>query len=449
MIMRLQPRRWSLRARLTAAATLVIVILVALAAVVLVWRVDTALRASTDAIVRRQAADIAATSATGRSPQVPTTAGAALVQITDTSGTVIDSSVSIEGEPLAFPITPSLPGQPLKTRTVEVSALDQTPYLVTAVTTEGTPAYDIYVGLPLTEVNRSTAELATTLAAGAPVLTLAFAVLTWVMAGHALRPVETLRRQAADITATDLHRRLAVPSTGDELERLGSTLNNLLDRLDRSLSRQRQFVADAAHELRSPIAAIRSQAEVDDHVNGLPSPSAIAIESARLTHLVDDLLLLARLDAEPLRRPELLDLDDVVLTEVSLMSRLDGPVILSSGVTAVQITGDPRQLSRAVRNLLDNATRYALSAVVVTLHELGGEAVLVVADDGPGIPEEDRTRALERFTRLEEARARSTGGAGLGLAIVSEVVSAHHGSLVIEDAAPGARIVIRLPSRRN
>jgi signal transduction histidine kinase len=280
---------------------------------------------------------------------------------------------------------------------------------------------------------------------GAPLLAVAFAVLIWVMAGRALRPVETLRRQAADIPLTDLHRRLTVPETGDELERLGATLNNLLDRLDRSLSRQRQFVADAAHELRSPVAAIRSQAEVDDHVNGLSSPSAVAVESARLTHLVDELLALARLDAEPQRRREVLDLDDVVLTEVSLMGRPDGPVIVSSGVTAVQISGDTGQLSRAVRNLLENAVRYARSRVVVTLEAQGGDAVLVVSDDGPGIPESDRSRVLERFTRLEEARTRTTGGVGLGLAIVDEVVAAHGGVLAVEDAAPGARMVVRLP----
>ncbi len=434
-----------MRARLTAAATLVIIVLVSLAAAVLVWRVDTALRESTDAIARRQAADIAATATDSSSPRVPSNVGTALVQITDASGAVIESSVSIDGEPLAFPVTPSRPGQPLETRAVEVSALDQAPYLVAAVTTEGVTPYHVYVGLPLTEANRSTAELATTLAVGAPLLALAFAVLIWVMAGRALRPVETLRRQAADIPLTDLHRRLIVPETGDELERLGSTLNNLLDRLDRSLSRQRQFVADAAHELRSPVAAIRSQAEVDDHVNGLTSPSAVAVESARLTHLVDELLALARLDAEPQRRREVLDLDDVVLTEVLLTDRPDGPVIVSSGVTAVQIRGDTGQLSRAVRNLLENAVRYATSQVVVTLEAHDGEVVLAVSDDGPGIPEVDRTRVLERFTRLDEARTRTTGGVGLGLAIVDEVVAAHGGQLTVEDAVPGARIVLRLP----
>lgn len=434
-----------MRARLTAAATLVIVVLLSVAAVILVWRVDTALRASTDAIVRRQASDIAAASTGSTRPQIPSSAGTALIQITDASGTVVTSSASIDGEPLAFPITASLPGQVVETRTVAVGALDDAPYRVAALTTEGLPTYHVYVGLPLSEAKRSTAELATTLAAGAPLLAAVFAALIWVMAGRALRPVETLRRQAADIPLTDLHRRLTVPETGDELERLGTTLNSLLDRLDRSLSRQRQFVADAAHELRSPVAAIRSQAEVDDHVIGRSAPSAVAIEAARLTHLVEDLLALARLDAEPQQRRETLDLDDVVLTEVSLMGRPDGPVIASSGVAAVQIRGDAGQLSRAIRNLLENAFRYAVSRVVVTLGVQGGDAVLVVSDDGPGIPEGDRTRVLERFTRLDDTRTRATGGVGLGLAIVDKVVAAHGGVLTVEDAAPGARIVVRLP----
>jgi signal transduction histidine kinase len=312
-------------------------------------------------------------------------------------------------------------------------------------TSPGSPAYHVYVGLPLSEVDQSTAELATSLAAGVPLLVVFFAGLTWVFAGRALKPVENLRRQAADISVSDLHRRLDVPGTGDELQRLGVTLNDLLGRLDRSLDRQRQFVADAAHELRSPVAAIQAQAEVADHVAGLASPSPMAVESARLAHLVDDLLALARLDAQPHHRQELLDLDEVVLGEAALVGQVAGPKIDTSGVSPAQVRGDHGQLARAVRNLMENAARYAASRIVVTLRAQEDEAVLVVCDDGPGIPEADRDRILERFTRLDDTRTRSTGGVGLGLAIVNEVVAAHGGQLAIEDGAPGARIVLRLP----
>jgi signal transduction histidine kinase len=437
--------RWSLRVRLTAAATFVIVVLLSVAAMILVWRVDNALRTSTDVAVRLEASNVAAATRGSSNPRLPPSARTALVQLTDSSGTVLASTPSIDGEPLVFRVPAPAPGQAGVPRTVEVRALDDARYRVATTTTRGLPSYRVYVGLPLAEVEQSVAELTASLAVGVPLLAAAFAGLTWVLAGRALRPVENLRRQAAQISLTDLHRRLEVPKTGDELQRLGTTLNTLIERLDRSLNRQRQFVADAAHELRSPIAAIRAQAEVADHVKGLTDPSALALESARLTHLVDDLLSLARMDAEPSRRRARIDLDDVVLGEVSLLRQSAGVVIDASGVSAVQVEGDVDQLARAVRNLLENAARYASSQIVVTLRAERDTAVLVISDDGPGIPAEDRKRVLERFTRLDETRTRSTGGVGLGLAIVDEVVAAHGGALSIEDAAPGARLVVRLP----
>lgn len=443
--MQIRRLKWSLRSRLTAAATLVIVMLLSLAAVILVWRVHAALLATTDASVRREASDIAATARDATGPRVPSSTGTALIQVTDANGAVVASSPSIDGEPLAFPVEAPALGRALEPRTVTVRALDGAPYRVAVATPPGSPAYHVYVGLPLSEVDQSTAELATSLAAGVPLLVVAFAGLTWVFAGRALKPVENLRRQAADISVTDLHRRLDVPGTGDELQRLGATLNDLLGRLDRSLDRQRQFVADAAHELRSPVAAIQAQAEVADHVAGLTSPSPMAVESARLAHLVDDLLALARLDAQPRHRQDLLDFDEVVLSEASLVGQVAGPEIDTSGVSPVQVLGDHGQLARAVRNLMENAVRYAASRVVVSLQARRDEAVLVVCDDGPGIPEADRERILERFTRLDDTRTRSTGGVGLGLAIVNEVVAAHGGQLAVEDGAPGGRMVVRLP----
>lgn len=437
--------KWSLRARLTAAATLVIMLLLSVAAVLLVWRVHAALLATTDASVRREASDIAATARDATVPRIPSSTGTALIQVTDANGAVVASSPSIDGEPLAFPVEAPQTRPALEPRTVAVRALDGAPFRVVVATSPGSPAYHVYVGHPLSEVDQSTAELATSLAAGVPLLVLFFAGLTWVFAGRALKPVENLRRQAAEISVSDLHRRLDVPGTGDELQRLGVTLNDLLDRLDRSLDRQRQFVADAAHELRSPVAAIQAQAEVADHVGGATSPSPMAMESARLAHLVDDLLALARLDAQPRHRQALLDLDEVVLREAGLVGQVAGPEIDTSGVSPVQVLGDHGHLARAVRNLMDNAGRYAASRVVVSLQAHRNEAVLVICDDGPGIPEADRERILERFTRLDDTRTRSTGGVGLGLAIVSEVVAAHGGQLAVEDGAPGARLVVRLP----
>lgn len=449
--MRTTPGTWSLRARLTAAASLVILLLLGVAAGVLVWRVDAALRASTDAAVRREVEDVAGTAAGPSPPRVPSTPGTGLVQITDARGRVVASSPVIDGEPLAFrvPITSGTSGtsgtHTTDPRTVPVAALDDAPYRVAAVSTGGTTTFHVYVALPLSEVNQSTTELAGALAVGVPLLAVAFAGLTWLFAGRALKPVETLRRQATDISLTDLHRRLDVPGSSDELQRLALTLNDLLERLDGSLSRQRQFVADAAHELRSPVAAIRTQAEVADHVAGLPAPSALAAESVRLTHLVDDLLALARIDAEPHYRRERVDLDDIVLTEASLLRERASVMVDTTKIAAAQVTGDAAQLSRAVRNVLDNAARYAVSRITISLQGNSSDAELVIRDEGPGIPETDRERVKERFTRLDDTRTRATGGVGLGLAIVDDVVTLHGGQLRIEDGAPGARIVIILP----
>lgn len=439
------PRTWSLRTQLTAGASLVIVVLLAGAAGVLEWRVDAALRASIDTSAEREANALVASARGAGAPDIPTTPGTGLVQITDASGKVIASSASIDGEPLAFRSPVTAPGRPAAPRTANVSALDGAPYRVVAVATPGSPSYHVFVALPLAEVDRSTAELAGTLAVGVPLLAAAFAGLTWLFAGRALRPVETLRRQAAEISLTDPHQRLDVPRSGDELHRLALTLNDLLGRLEHSLGRQRQFVADAAHELRSPVAAIRAQAEVADHVEGLATPSVLATESVRLTHLVDDLLALARIDAAPEHRHDLVDLDDVVLTEASLLRERVDLTVDTRQIAAVQVRGDAAQLSRAVRNVLDNAARYAVGSITISLADLGDVAELVIRDDGRGIPEADRERVLERFTRLDDARTRATGGVGLGLAIVDDVVAVHGGRLSIEDGAPGARIVIRLP----
>ncbi len=434
----------SLRTRLTAAAALVILMMLAAAAAVLVWRVDTALRTSTDTAVRREAADLASTSSQGRPPRIPTSAGVSVVQITDGSKHVIASSSAIDGEPLAFrvPVTP--PGEPPVASTVAVAALDGASYRVAAVSTADR-GHVVYVALPLAEVDQSTAELAGTLALGVPVLALVFAGLTWIFAGRALKPVETLRLQAEDISLTDLHRRLEVPGTGDELQALGTTLNDLLERRDQALTRQRQFVADAAHELRSPVAAIRSMSEVADHVSGAGTATTLSMESVRLTQLVDDLLALARIDAEPRHFREQLDLDDIVLDEIALVKQHAVVTLDASAVSAGQVSGDRGQLARAVRNVLDNAARYATTGITIRLRTSDSHVVLVVEDDGPGIPEADRDRVRERFTRLDDTRTRATGGVGLGLAIVDEVVRLHDGSLSIEDARPGARIVITLP----
>jgi signal transduction histidine kinase len=309
--------------------------------------------------------------------------------------------------------------------------------------------YTVYVGLPLAPVRQTVTALTASLVVGVPLLATLLGVLTWLLVGRALRPVENLRLQAAGISAADFGRRLEVPPTGDELSRLAVTINDMLARLDASVSRQRRFVADAAHELRSPVASIRAQLEVAEAQvppDGRTAEHALAEDARRLSALVDDLLALASLDAHPIPRSDPVDLDDVVLDEVLSVRLRSSGVVDISRLSGARVLGDRAMLARAVRNVLDNAARYASSAVRVQLTASADTVTLVVADDGLGIPPDDRQRVFERFTRLDGARGRDAGGVGLGLAIVHDVVTAHGGRVTIGDNHPGTELMIVLPS---
>jgi signal transduction histidine kinase len=268
-----------------------------------------------------------------------------------------------------------------------------------------------------------------------------------------LAPVEVIRTTVEGISAADLGGRVPVPATGDEVARLGVTMNHMLDRLQQAQVRQRRFVSDASHELRSPIATLRQHAEVaSEHPRRIPRDAlakTVRTEALRLQRLVDDLLLLARADEHTValhRQP--LDLDDVVLDEVRHLQATTELEIDATGVSAGAVDGDPDALRRVVRNLFDNAIRHAARRMAVALTEQTGTVQLVVEDDGPGVPPEDRHRVFERFVRLDDARARDHGGSGLGLAIVAEMVTAHNGTVTIGDATlGGARIEVTLPAR--
>ena len=313
--------------------------------------------------------------------------------------------------------------------------------------------YTVVAASPLEDVRRSVQTLASSLWVGIPLLVVLVGIVTWWLVGRALRPVERMRQEVEEISHTTLYRRIDEPATDDEVARLAHTMNDMLDRLDAAQQRQRQFVSDASHELRSPLATIRTTVEVASlHPQRADWPgvaTTVLSESERLDELVADLLALAKLDetgngGAP-RRLQAVDLDDLVLTDVARLRTL-GHIVRADGVSAARVDGDPGQLARLVRNLLDNAARHAASIVIVTLSEDGGQAVLRVDDDGPGIPAEDRERIFERFTRVDEGRARRQGGAGLGLSLVKVISVAHGGTVTASDApAGGARFEVRLP----
>jgi signal transduction histidine kinase len=248
-------------------------------------------------------------------------------------------------------------------------------------------------------------------------------------------------------------RRLPVPESRDEVYDLATTLNDMLARLEAADARQRALVSDAAHELRSPLASMRLQLEValghPDRQDWRETAEGVLEDTLRLSRLAEDLLALARLDESggTARRRDPVDLDELIRqtagryaeARVAVTAHSPGPVT---------VYGDAIDLGRVLTNLVDNAVRHATSKVELALSTTGTPApaaVVTVTDDGPGIPEADRERVFDRFTRLDAARSRDDGGAGLGLAIVRETIRAHDGDVCLEDAAPGLRAVVRLP----
>ena len=286
-----------------------------------------------------------------------------------------------------------------------------------------------------------------------PAVALLVAAVAFLATRRALRPVEEIRVRTAAVTATDPRERVAVPGTGDEIARLAVTINETLERLESASRTQRRFVADAAHELRSPLASLLATlevAEVYPDRADWPETVAVAARQARRVHaLADDLLLLARLDSAPAPandRP--VDLA-ALAQDVAVDFAARCPVEVRDGSDGNSLVyGMPLRLERMLRNLVDNATRFAKTKVEVEVSVQGAQVVVTVHDDGPGIPAEDRERVFERFTRLDDDRSRDTGGSGLGLAIVREIAERHRGTVRVEDAdadVPGARLTVRLP----
>ncbi|WP_030455137.1 sensor histidine kinase [Herbidospora cretacea] len=308
-------------------------------------------------------------------------------------------------------------------------------YVTATRALDATTAVSVRASLGPTQVALET--LTWVLVIGIPLLLAMVAALTWFSVGRALAPVSAIRTKLADITARDLHQRVPEPRARDEIAALATTVNGTLDRLETAVGLHKRFVADAAHELRSPIATLRTRLELGER-----DAPALAKESltdvTRLQSLAADLLVLARLDAgEPLR------LQEVDLGQLATEEALRCPVPIDLDIApGVVVQGSPAQLTRVITNLIANAVRHRSSSVSV---RVAPGPVLEVLDDGPGIPEEHRETVFHRFTRLDEARDRDAGGAGLGLAIAREIVAAHGGTLTIEDSPRGALFRMTLP----
>ncbi len=448
-------RSWGARARITVVVTIAFTIAAATLSIVLVTFMQGQLIGDVDQANDRRAQDIASLldseDADGSvAVQLPASRGGTdLAQVTGPDGKVLAASADLAGEPAL----PAILDTSITVNDLPIGN-ESIPYRLTAITQTGPDGTTrtVVVGRSLRQVTNTLDAMTIALVAGVPTLALLVAVLTWTAVARSLRPVEAIRDEFSHITTTDLHRRVPHPRTHDEVGALADTLNDTLELLEHDVALQQRFVGDAAHELRSPLAALTAQLELayatpDDMDR--TAIRALLNQGRRLEELIDDLLLLARHDAGngSVAPRRLIDLDELVLEE-ALRCRLTSPVTIdTAGVSSAQVRADSASLQRVVRNLLDNAVRHATTRVTLTLREEGPSAMLRVDDDGPGIPPADRDRIFERFTRLDNTRDRRTGGTGLGLAISTEIIADHIGTICAADnPMGGARLTVTLPA---
>ena len=434
-------RGLSLRGRITLVSTAIVAVTLVLGALVFVLVLRSVLLSEVSTAAERDLAQMEAEyDRTGTLNDLDVDDDDILLQVTDASGALLAGSDSLDGRPV-----------PLHDDDSQIVRVpDEGAYLVAAETVDDD--ITLAAGRSLESVTEPVGTVAGLLAGAVPLLIGVVALLSWLVVGRALAPVERMRREVDAVTAANLDRRVADPGRDDEIGRLARTMNTMLNRLDGSQRAQRQFVSDASHELRSPLASLRQYAEVaqahPDRVSLDDLSEAVLDEGARLERLVQAMLVLARVTEKPLDgagRP--VDLDDLMLAEARRLRDTMALTVDASQVGPARVLGDEGLLGQVVRNLVDNAAQHASSRVSLSVAVTGREAVLVVEDDGHGVPPTDRDRVFERFVRLDESRARASGGTGLGLAIVRESVQAHGGTVRVgAGELGGARFEVRLPA---
>jgi len=448
-------RRVGLRLRVTAVAVLTVGIALAISAVLLVGLVRSRLDTGATTAATLRARDVAALAEAGALPRTLALPGeeSAFVQVVDETGAVIASTGNIDGEPAVSSVKPS--GTMPLVLTIPIDPLDQADAMrvIALNTTTDAGVVTVYTGESLQNADDTTAAVITVLAVGLPLLVVIVAAVTWWAVGRTLRPVRRITRTMADITASDLHRRVPLPDTRDEIGELAVTVNETLARLDSSVEQQRRFVADASHELRGPLAALRADLEISVTHPERTAWHDVARDTLsdveRLQHLTEDLLLLARLDSHQKRPHQQVDLAEIAAEAAGGIRRNDVDVNVLGADSSAIVDGDPEQLHRMMRNLVHNAEEHAEHRITITLTKQAATVQLQVADDGPGVPAEVRDIVFERFVRVDTARTRDTGGTGLGLAIVADVVASHHGSITVTDSDPhGATFTVELPAHQ-
>lgn len=451
----MRPPSLTIRTRTVASACLVVAVALIVTALMVIVVLRRSLEANVVNTAGARAEEVALLMQETRLPAILPDSGekGAVVQVVDGEGRNLAASAQIVQGSRLSNLRPALGRAQSESKSTLPITGDQLgdPFRILAfgAQTKDGPI-TVYVGVSLDSVDENVAAIRHILRVVLPMLLGILGITSWYVVGRALRPVDAITTQVTDIGEGDFTRRVPEPRSDDEIGRLARAMNLMLNRLEASAERQRRFVADVSHELQSPLASSLADLEValayPDATQWTETAAGVMADNHRMTRLVADLLFLAKSDDSaslaPLRP---VDLDDIVLQEVARWRTRVDVAFDVSGVSPGEVVANAEQITRVVRNLLDNAVGYAASAVVITLTSNSTLAMLVIADDGPGVPAEAGHRIFERFTRLDESRSRNTGGSGLGLAIAREIIEHHGGTIVAEPSTVGARFVVRLP----
>jgi signal transduction histidine kinase len=455
----------TLRGRTTLVATALTALVLIVASSALLAVLSAQLTKSGDQTSRSRARALLELAADGDLPRtVQGLDDESVAQVLAADGTVLAASANVAGGPPI--IEPTSGSQTLRVMTVDAPDDKETEryrlWVVSGPSPDG--AVTVAVGRSLESVHEATRRLRNALLVGVPLVLVLLAAAIWGVVGRALRRIDHITTAVSEIGDRDLDRRVPEPGVDDEVGRLATTMNRMLERLEDSSTRQRAFVADASHDLQSPLTAQRTKLEVavahPDRVDLEELGRELLADGAQMEALVQDLLQVAAGDQGTPPSDDLLDFDTLVLEEVARVRAGTTVRIDTAGVSAAPVRGEATQLRRLVRNLLDNATRHAREQVDVALAVGSDGVVLDVADDGPGVPPADRARVFDRFFRGDSARGPSEGGhrgSGLGLAIARDIAERHRGTLELVDEShstahgegtTGAQFRLRLPPVR-
>lgn len=450
-------RTWSLRRSMMTLSAVALVVVLVVGGLAFVLTLTSVLRTTAQDAAHTQAEQVAGSISSGEisGQEAVQTAPArgSSIQLLDAEGVVIASSDPAAATGALSNARPA-PGQVQEQMRTGVPGEEDDPYVVV---TRGVATDDgeqvLVVASPL-DVESTTVRTATALLAVGAVLLIV--VLLWLIhrvIGQALRPVERIRQEVSRIRQARTTDRVTVPPTGDEIARLASTMNEMLDRLEGADAQMRQFVSDASHELRSPLATIRAAMEIGPGHSATQAVERDAIvidEVLRMQHLVEDLLTLAKADDRGLATArEEVDLDDIVDREVRRL-RATSTHPVAAHIEPARVLGDEARLTQVLRNLTDNADHHTRGTITVSVCTRGQEVLLQVDNQGPPIPPKQRETIFERFTRLEDSRARDHGGSGLGLAICRSLVAGHGGTVRATETPNGeCRFEMRLPAAQS